>query len=234
MKTYVELPVRNHTIRGFEDRVSNHVVVFFHGFTGNKTESSRLFFHLSNDFATAGWSTLRFDWLGHGESDLEFVDARVDLLNEQAITVLDYAMKRYEKVYLLGFSMGGLFAMHHVSEQIEKLILLAPAYRMGGIKNMMFDNLDEDTVDMNGFVFHRAFASGFATLNPWDNVHAYGGPILIVQGGQDQAVRPGLSKELHTSIPTSEFMYLEDADHCFHHREYHRQISSRILSFLQD
>lgn len=232
MKTYVELPVEPHTIRGIEDRVSDQVVVFFHGFTGNKTESSRLFFHLANDLANKEISTLRFDWLGHGESDLEFVDARVPLLEQQANIVLAYAKERYEKVYLLGFSMGGAFAMHHVTNDIEKLILLAPAYHMGNIKERMFQDIEEDTVDMSGFVFHRDFASGFKTMNCWDNTHHYEGPVLIIQGGQDKAVSAESSKALHDSLPNSEYLYFEASDHCFHHRDYHRQISARLKDFL--
>jgi pimeloyl-ACP methyl ester carboxylesterase len=232
MKTYIECAVGPHKIRGFEDCVSKDVVVFFHGFTGNKTESSRLFFHLSNEFVKEGISTLRFDWLGHGESDLEFVDARVDLLQDQAEIVLQYAKRHYQNVYLLGFSMGGAFAMHHVTNDIKKLVLLAPAYHMGKMKETMFNNIKEDTIDLNGFVFHREFASGFQALQCWDHVHQYDGPILIIQGGQDGAVSPESSKVLHESLPNSEYLYFEDADHCFHHREYHHQISKALVTFL--
>lgn len=128
--------------------------------------------------------------------------------------------------------MGGALAMHHIKNDIEKLILLAPAYHMGNIKESMFQQTEEESIDLNGFVFHRDFATGFKALRCWEHVHQYKGPILVIQGGKDNSVSAESSKILHESLSNSEYVYFEDADHCFHHRDYHHQISDVLYTFL--
>lgn len=232
MKQPITFTAAGHTFRGYEHRVSNEVLVFFHGFTGHMAESGRLFYHLSNDLVTKGISTIRFDWFGHGESDLDFVDARVDLLTEEAQEILRYAHEQYDTVYLLGFSMGGAFAMNQASKDIEKLILLAPAYRIAGMKHHYFDNNPEVTKDLGGMVLHKEFTQGFQTLDMVENVIQYSNPVLLIQGELDQSVPKENAIELDKQLKHSQLEIIPDADHCFHNREQHRFISSLITTFL--
>jgi len=232
MKQHRTWMASGHTFYGFEDRVGDRCVVFFHGFTGHMAESGRLFYHLSKQFASKGLSTLRFDWFGHGESDLEFSEARVPLLLEQAEVVLSYALKQYRHVYLLGFSMGGALAMQASRNDVAKLILMAPAYRIGGMKQHYFEGREEPTRDLGGIVLHKDFPDGFLALDMVETVKQYDNPILIVQGENDEAVPKGLAEHLHKQLSHSELMVIPQADHCFHNRQMHDEIGKRILLFL--
>lgn len=232
MKRHMTLSVQEHTMRGYEDPVSDDVVVFFHGFTGHMAESGRLFLHVAQSLAAAGYATLRFDWLGHGESDLAFVDLRVPLLQEQARIVLDYAQRNYRRVHLLGFSMGGALAMHAATDELASLILLAPAINMSDLTEEHFRDSDRTTQDLGGIVLHRAFAAGFRLLQPLDGAKRFNHPILLLQGKQDLAVPCKQTQELHAALPQSRLVIVPDADHCFHRRDQHDLLAREILDFL--
>jgi alpha-beta hydrolase superfamily lysophospholipase len=234
MKQHVTNTVRNHVIRGYEDRRSDTVVVFFHGFTGHMAESGRLFYDLAERFAAGGYSTLRFDWLGHGESDLAFDEIRVPLLQEQAKVVLDYAKQNYKTIHLLGFSMGGAFAMNALDDTIETAILLAPAFNMSNIAEYYFKDTTSDLRDLGGILLHRAFAEGFRALDTLKNAKRFKRPILLVQGEMDQAVPLGQTEYLHEQLPTSRLVVVPEADHCFHRQSQHHNIAETILAFLSE
>lgn len=233
MKTYVELQLQGKTMRGYEQVVSEDIcIVMFHGFTGNKTESNGLFRKLADGLEQHGYSTLRFDWFGHGESDYTFDQITVPLLQAQAQVILDYACQKYNTVYLLGFSMGGALAMNQVDNRIEKLILLAPATQMGELKQIYFKDNDVESVDLGGFVFTRAYAKSFIGLNTVDNTKQFKGDILILQGESDQAVLLPRTIEVHKQLPHSTLKIYDQADHCFHKHSYHTQIIEDIAQFL--
>ena len=70
MKTYLELEMDQLIMRGYEDTQQlDRCVVFFHGFTGNKTETNRMFVHITEEFKKIKMSSIRLDWFGHGESE---------------------------------------------------------------------------------------------------------------------------------------------------------------------
>lgn len=234
MKRYTELTMDNLVMRGYEQHVDDSmVVVMFHGFTGHKTESSGLFRKLADQLEQAGISTIRYDWFGHGESDLTFDQIRVPLLIRQGNEILDDAFRRYRHVCLLGFSMGGAFAMHLVSNDIDRLILMAPAVNMKHIATDFFTDDGTQTHDVHGFVLHREFAEGFVDLDLMTPLEQYERPILFLQGEQDMAVSKAQTEALHARLQHSELMVLEGADHCFSSHDYHMAIASRIITFLK-
>lgn len=82
-------------IRGYLDRPEDFngtVVVYFHGFTGNLTEHGGMFRDFSRLIAKLGFSSLRCDFTGNGESEGSFRDFTYDTLVEDARTIIDYAL----------------------------------------------------------------------------------------------------------------------------------------------
>ena len=223
----------NLVMRGYEQYVDDAmVVVMFHGFTGHKTESSGLFRKLADALEQSGISSLRYDWFGHGESDLTFDQIRVPLLVRQANEILDEAFRRYRRVCLLGFSMGGAIAMHVANNDIDRLILMAPAQNMKHIATDFFTDDDQQTHDVHGFVLHREFAEGFIDLDLQTPMQDYQRPVLLLQGEQDMAVSKTQTEALHAALHDSELMVLEGADHCFSSHAYHMALAARIIAFL--
>jgi esterase/lipase len=234
MKQYVELELNGHIMRGYHQDAGNEkCLVMFHGFTGHKTENHGLFRHIADELERAGISTVRFDWFGHGESDYRFEQIRVPLLQDQAKVILDYAKKHYKHVSLLGFSMGGAFAMNQVTTDIEKLCLMAPASNMAHIAEDYFRSSDEVLVDLSGFLLHYKFANGFKDMDICPVMEEYKNPVLIIQGEKDLAVPLEQTEKLHQKIPTSKLIVVKQADHCFTRHDYHLEVINHLVDFLR-
>ena len=90
-------------------------VLFSHGFLGNISSSNR-FDILARGLHEMGVSTLRFDYSGCGKSYGQKVS--LDIWQEDLEVMLDFIHKKgYEKLYLLGYSLGALIGIRLLSEK---------------------------------------------------------------------------------------------------------------------
>ena len=70
------LKVKNYILRGLfskPDDSYDNIVVMFHGFTGHKNENGYLFKQLTETLVASNFATLRYDFMGSGESDGKFI-----------------------------------------------------------------------------------------------------------------------------------------------------------------
>lgn len=232
MKTYIELQTQGHTMRGYQQGDSDTVLVMLHGFTGNKTESRNLFKDIAEGVEENKIASLRFDWFGHGESDVSFEDLRVPLMQAQAQTILDYAQEHFKTVVLLGFSMGGFLAMDAVRDDVDKLILMAPAIHIDKMEKNIFKETDGMTRDLSGLTIHREFIRSFSQGRPLEHVKTFKNPVLILQGEDDSAVGKENSIWLNDQLNTSSIQLFKDAPHCFERKDFHDQLIDVITEFI--
>ena len=83
------------------------IVLLCHGFTGTKVESGRLFVQTARALQKAGIDALRFDFMGSGDSSGDFNQISPNTQIRDALDVLAWAQRRYQKVAYLGLSFGG-------------------------------------------------------------------------------------------------------------------------------
>ena len=237
MKKQIELRLRNHIMRGYENKTSkSNCVILFHGYTGNKMETNKMFLHISEVLESEGISSLRFDWFGHGESDLNFSEITVDLLLEQAKSILDYATENYDNIYLVGFSMGGYIALNLLDERVKKLILISPALNMKEIVERNFndfENIDESTVDLNGLILSHKFVKSFGDFTFDRRLTKYKKPVLILHGTKDLAVPFSGSEKISRIIKNCRFISVEDADHGYGKIKYKQLLTREIMVFIK-
>jgi uncharacterized protein len=236
MKKYIELKMDSLTMRGYENENNkSSCVVMFHGFTGNKTETNRMFYFIDQSLEMEGISSLRFDWFGHGESDLDLSLITVDLLLKQAHVILEYAKKKYSKIYLLGFSMGGALAINSLKYSIDRLILISPAVNMLEIARenyKMNKEIDYNLVDLHGLKLSKEFPESFKNLEYQENLINYNKPVLLIHGTNDLSVPIVNSEELYPQINKCSFVRLTGADHGYSKVEYLNRINQEIIDFL--
>lgn len=231
MKQYIELSLHHQILRGYHHNTgSKQVLVMFHGFTGNKTETGYLFRKISDHLEQNHIDSIRFDYFGSGESDGLFCDMTLDTLLEQAKTIIQYAKEqRYEKIHLLGFSMGGALTMN-LLEYANQTILIAPAIEFD-IKERDMIRLDNGNFDLNGWELHPDLFKSFRKdYYPIASLHK--GRVLIIQGSMDQAVSQKSSIALHETFENSELLLIDNGTHVFHNRTHQQLILNRILKFL--
>jgi exosortase A-associated hydrolase 2 len=105
-------------------------MVFCHPFAEEKLISHRVTVNLARRFAKEGIRCLRFDEMGHGDSDGNFEDSTVESRLSDIHCAVDYLRKRtgVKKVGLLGVRFGATLAALtcvNVSD-IDCLILISP------------------------------------------------------------------------------------------------------------
>lgn len=218
---------------------AKHIVVFFHGYTGNKTEHGGHFRNLARRLEEEGIASLRIDYACNGESDGEFAEFRFDEALDDAKRMIDYAhdILLFRKISLLGFSMGGWVASL-VSNYypIEKLVLWSPS---GGMAEKVASSFSKMSKLENG----NGFVSGFEISSGWvESLKGYDAyemakncyaPVLIIHGTQDLAVAPAEGKRYAESFPNTKILLVEGAGHGYDRYEEREILYKTTIEFLK-
>ena len=217
LRGYLEIPDAA-VADGSGDGLS--LLVMFHGFTGTLSEKGFLLSRLSKKVIEGGVATLRFDFLGSGESDGCF--SKVTPMTEvnDGLAILRFAATipgiDRRRISLLGFSLGGFVAMNvavRTDIPIEKLVLISPATRTH--EKMERVLMEEGGARRGSLVVREDFIHDGYALDPFVAATQYDGETLIVQGTDDQAVPAETAAEYQRFLQCSSVKYVAGADHSY-------------------
>lgn len=244
--SYTELKVKEYgyTIRGLftePDDGYDQVVVLLHGFTGHKNENGYLFKQITKVLVEHRMATLRYDYMGCGDSDGEFVEQTFNTVLADAKAAVDEGVRRNagKPIYLIGFSMGGAAAARMSVERkdvIEKLVLMSPGGSMPGLLTQIFKNhpvIDGKYVDLGGYYVSKDFLDSFDGRDMYADVEKFEKEVLITQGALDTAVLPEISKKYAERYPNVyKYVLIEGSQHCYTKVPYRKIVQQEILEFL--
>ena len=206
-------------------------VACFHGFTGSKTESHRLFVKMARMLAAAGTACLRIDFRGSGDSQGDFSqmtiareveDARAALKFLRALPGIDT-----KRIGILGMSMGGMVSAYVLGsdKQIRTAVLWAP---VGNPQRLVGSRLNEKTLtqlatmgiaDVDGWAVGQAFVDEMLRLDPLAHVVRVKGPVLIIHGDNDLAVPSSETQAYVDALKRAgkkvQYHIVHGADHTF-------------------
>lgn len=130
---------------------------------------------------------------------------------KRAEDVLIQAINSKKKVYLLGFSMGGVIASYLASKySIEKLILIAPAFIHFNLENYtniaiksgkkLINKKEDEIVSPS---LPKSFYSGFmdCVKEHKNAIQHVSCPVLILQGDEDEVISTKSSTWAFAQIP---------------------------------
>ena len=202
------------TIRGTEYRPEGEnlpIAIVSHGFMANQDTVK----HYAKLFAELGYVSYCFDFNGgcvvKGKSDGKTTEMSVltEVMDLEA--VIEYAKSRSytnsEKIVLAGGSQGGfvsaLTAAKH-PEEIEKLVLIFPALcipddaRAG---KMMFAKFNPENipeiVNCGPMKLGRCYVEDVIRMDPYEEIKAYPGEVLLIHGTADDLVHWEYSKKAY-------------------------------------
>jgi esterase/lipase len=238
MKKYIEIKYNDYILRGYHhDNASEEVVIMFHGFTGNKSESKLMFKQLSNRFDKENIDSLRVDYLGHGESDGLFKDMIYSDLLLQAKTIIEYTKNiGYKKINILGFSMGGLISLHMLEENINKAIMISPAVDFYANIKKAFEThkrLENGNLDIGGFELGCNFLTSLEGVNPQKYAKSYCNPTLFIVGNEDKAVNFEEVTRVSNEFKDTELHVFDKGDHLYSSLDYYQRLEKTIIAFLK-
>jgi len=183
------------------------VVVFLHGYTGTRDEipvrgGEGMFLRAARAFAQQGIASVRFDFIGSGDSDGAWADTTFGGQTADTRAVLEALISEAGingvPVHLLGFSQGGLVAMQAAANgmPVRSVILWNPVLDPRQTYGRIFspEGLDAGLKlakagDLDAMVPGTRLKAGFfaeiATANPIKTGASFTQPVLAISGTLD-------------------------------------------------
>ncbi len=235
---YVELKHREGYIRGLHhDNKATTIVIFFHGFTGNKNESYFMFSKHAKMFDQIKIDSIRLDYYGSGDSDGEFFEMDFWDLIVQGKKIIKYVQALgYHNIYLEGMSMGGSLALALASSEIAKLILVSPAINMKEITTTIFENsvvLPSGNISYKSLELSQKFKESIEEVDIFKTVVKLDIPTLIIQGTADLAVPYSNALKVKEKLKNAILVTVDGADHLYSEKTYRDILDTNILNFVR-
>ena len=226
-------------------------IAMFHGFTGHKSETHRLFVQVARALCNIGFIVLRFDFRGSGDSDGDFEDMTVpgEVSDaEQAITFLSELPEVDDKIIgVIGLSMGGRVAAILASKDNRVKFVVLYSAALAPSKQRFRDDLNSESVEKlekgeaiplnNGWYMKKPFFDTIDEPVPHNVMGKIKVPVLIIHGDSDQTVPlEGAAKgyEIIKNLNSKNELYIvKGGDHVFTTREHTQEVIEKTVEWLK-
>lgn len=244
MQYYCEIPTPKGIMRGFfhkPNQDQHPVCLIFHGFTGQKTGTKFCYVQLARMLEVKGIATFRFDFLGSGESDGNFVDMTFQDELSCARVILEETLKMENctEIYVLGHSMGGAVASELAKlypQQIKKMVLWAPAFNLPDALLYLTGQVERaQTYDHSGYEISDEFVEDILSRDFYEHLDTYQNKLMIIHGTADTTVPYDISQRyLQGFHKDTEFVAIEDGNHNFDKLTDIKKVLKLSLDFLSE
>jgi len=233
------------------DKVPAPTIVFCHGFTGNRIEAHRLFVYAAREFCKNGFTVLRFDFRGCGESEGSYDSITISDEVKDLGNALNFLYNRNEvlkeKVGVIGLSLGGVISILTAAED-DRIKAVCTWSSPGDLREMeasiksMFGEVSLNRLLLKSYIdlpsgdrIGRKFILDALKHNVLKSVSKISPrPMLIVHGTKDTIVPLAHAEKLYeNAMDPKEKYFIEDSDHTFNKWEWQWQAINRSLEFFQ-
>ncbi|RLF14001.1 MAG: alpha/beta hydrolase [Thermoprotei archaeon] len=219
------------------------IVILFHGFTGNKIESGRLYVDLSRELCKEGVAVMRFDYRGHGDSPLNFEDFRIKWAFEDAEEAIKHVVESLRarvdvsRIGIVGLSLGGAVAIRVATlfkNHIKAMVLLSPAIDFSEIIKAEAMVTDNEYVYLGSQRIRRSSLEEMRSVNLMDRAEEIETAVLIIHSKDDQIVPYTQSLKFHERLKcTKKLILLNEGGHVFNTYSSRRRVIEEILKWFR-
>lgn len=169
---------------------ADKVVIIAPGWTMSK--DSKFIRKIANKFAKF-FDVISMDFRGHGKSSGFYTFSSDE--THDLTAVINYATKLYNKVYLIGFSMGGAISIINsaINKNVDKLIAVSAPHSFARIKHFMwlidFLKNEFDKYEARILLTLRPHPFLKKKIRPIDVVGMLEIPTLFIAGESDTIIR---------------------------------------------
>ncbi len=154
------------------------------------------------EFFAKYFDVICFDFRGHGKSGGLYTFTAKELMDTDA--VVRFARKyKYNRIYLVGFSLGAAMAVIYAAKSrfIDKVIAVSAPADFDKIENQMWKKEAWGEAfkkfELVRFASIRPCPIWFDKIKPVDVVDKIKAPVLFIAGEKDPTVHPWHTKELY-------------------------------------
>ena len=222
-------------------------ILIVHGFAGGTYDEEGLANYLE---LNRGFDVYQYTLPGHNKNLSKVKSEEWINSSEEMINWL--ISKGYNKIYLVGHSMGGVIATYLASKykQVKKLVLAAPAFHYLSVKNKNL-NIAQSLKDIPNIIktygsdeiIARILKLNITALNEfmklvrdyYDYPKYVNCPTLIIQGKNDNVVPLTSSKYVYDTIRSKDkkLMYMDNLTHDLFRGDNPEEIYKIIEKFLK-
>ena len=221
-------------------------VLLCHGFTGTRFETHRMFVKMSRLFEDVGIASCRFDFIGSGESDGDFIDMTVQREVEDALAVLEHItgldFADFHRLGIIGLSLGGTVASLACgqSRSFKAACLWAPvAFPAPLFLDPMGDAARNSLkrrgwIDQGGDKLGLPFFEELTVLKPVEAMASAGIPVLILHGSQDTVVPMDHGRAYQRACNGARLVAVNQADHTFNSVAWEKRVLDKTLEWFRE
>ena len=205
-------------------------VVMLHGNGSTRHEAGNAYDFTAPEMAKAGIATIRFDYIGNGDSTEDYIDFTYDKGVDDALACYDYLETLgtidMSRVGIMGWSQGGRLTILTVarSDDFKSALTWAGAYDQKGGEEEQYEIAKENgyyevTYDWREPLKQSPEYYECAMEIDYDaeaaNITI---PFLAIQGTEDTAVPPETAQQIVDALvnsPDAEVDMIEGAEHTF-------------------
>jgi len=205
-------------------------VVMLHGNGSTRHEAGNAYDYTAPIMATAGIATIRFDYIGNGDSTSDYIDFTYDKGVEDALKCYEYLTTietvDAERVGIMGWSQGGRLTILTAarSDVFKSALTWAGAFDQKGNEEEQYAIAKEngyyevtyswrDSLRQSPAYYECAMAIDYYAEAAKITI-----PFLAIQGDQDDTVLPETAQTIVDALVNSadaEVYYVEGAGHTF-------------------
>ena len=230
------------------------LVILAHGFGADRHEGGR-FTMVANKLGTMGIASIRMDFPGCNDSAESYQAYHLCNMISDIKSCINYMTANYliDETHLgiIGYSMGGRLATIYANmdHRIKTMALWAPALTIGfnGLEAFMGGQakLNElrSEAENKGFVpfndlfggvkeLSKEYFSDMDHFDPISAIRAYQNNLLIVQGNQDDIVKPEIINDAIKQLNERchfNYLYMDHANHGFGLWDDHPEQSEKLV-----
>ena len=174
---------------------TNKIIIFTHSFKSDKdTDYSAVDF--ARYICNEGYSFIRFDCWGSGESDGKFEDSSITTQIEDLQDIIKYVKSQgYSEICLMGLSLGTTDSIMAYDESIRCMILWSPIFNHSSSYERFKDEILEKgfVIEKNGitgqeFKIGKKMWQDFKDINPALKLPKIKCPVLAIIGTEDHRI----------------------------------------------
>lgn len=207
----------NHLIYGVLNSKGKNekLIIFVHGLTGHKNEHQ--FYNAANFFPDKGFDTFRFD-LYSGEKDgRNLTECTIETHSSDLNTVINYFKNNYNKICLVGHSLGGPTTLLAKTATVDSVVLWDPSFNI--FEDLSCDMKFDERINKYILRWGTECILSPEMIESWKRLgdelikHIIK-PTKIICAGQAHLYKTWKQKIIEIKVER-DFVIIEDAGHCF-------------------
>lgn len=208
------------------EKPNKKAVILLHCFTCTKYH--RVIRNVSESLVEKGFTTLRFDFSGNGESEGKIEDSFYTKMIDEVKKAVDFFQKKgFKKISVGGHSLGAMVSLLAASEdsRISSVIFIAGSSEAARVRQVFSDDVLEK-VEKEGIAtghaygrdipIKREFLRDIEKYNVGYAAATLNRPILIIHPIQDEIINFYHARQLFEWVKSKKTLVaLENCDHLF-------------------